>query len=160
MKNYSKMTKQEIFDKSYIGLVKQGKKSETGSTCVYYHEGMKCAVGQVLSDKDAEELEKSSFFEDKMVCDIVGRYDDFKQKEEYSPDEYNFIKEFHHIDNIQPALDFIVENQELLASLQLAHDRADYGGDFTKKIFGRYKNVAEQYGLNPPPPPEKVLTST
>jgi len=64
------MTKQEIFDTAVIGVLKQGGPSlDVKGKCAYRGEdGMKCAVGFLISDKDGAFYDS---LDDSDVCSLV-----------------------------------------------------------------------------------------
>lgn len=53
------MTPQEIFNKAYLGVLRQGKLSQdVEGVCLYRApRGLKCAVGHLLTDAEAEGLD-------------------------------------------------------------------------------------------------------
>jgi hypothetical protein len=66
------MEKQEIFNKSYLGLKTQGKpaKSKYGS-CHYIDDcGNKCAIGHLLSDEIAKHWEKN-YSDDSSIRSVI-----------------------------------------------------------------------------------------
>lgn len=121
------MSMQTAFDTATAGIIAQGKRSsngtEPGATCLYRGpEGLKCAVGQLLSD---EQIEKHG------VPNSAGVHALSRELiEEILPDiEY------------YRAVDF-------LSDLQTAHDEAR-GNDFIASFTERANQVADAYGLVP-----------
>ncbi len=135
------MNKQEIFDKAYIGIIKQGKPSMTPlGTCKYEtKDGSRCAVGMLI---DEAELRKSmDSFEPSGISDIIHKVTD------EDGDSVSDLK--------LPA--WIINENELLTDIQGAHDFAGRDiledkerSEFLPEFTERMKKIALNYGLNVP----------
>jgi hypothetical protein len=137
------MNKQEIFDKAYIGIIKQGKPSMSASGQCKYEakDGCRCAVGMLIDDAS---LRKSmDAFESSGILDIVAkaRSDDEDSKTDLK------------------LPDWIIEEEELLHTIQCAHDFAgqelltDEGKEkveFIPEFKSRMKAAAKHHGLTVP----------
>lgn len=119
------MTPQEIFNKSYLGLLKQGCKAaedDYGNGCMYRTpEGHACAVGLLIDDETAEEW-----------------------------DHYGGVKSvIEKLGNDAP--EWLVDNQRLLCEMQSAHDLSPiYKADFLENIREAFARIAEGHNLEVP----------
>lgn len=119
------LTRQEMFDKAYIGVVKQGRKSSSNKGCLYLNPktGDRCAVGHIFND---EELSACGDF----LGGIEGLWE-YKQHE---------ITSFEWGD------------LGLLEGLQGAHDTwvDGYKADFVTYFKEKAAAVAKHYNLTIP----------
>lgn len=71
------MTTQDIFNKSVLGVVKQGKQSGEGQTCSYRTGDLKCVVGHLIDDEHYNtDLEGYGFNNDQVLSAVeksIGR---------------------------------------------------------------------------------------
>ena len=135
------MNKQEIFNKAYIGIIKQGKPSMTHSgTCKYEaKDGSRCAVGMLI---DEAELRKTmDSFEPARIADIINKVTD---------EDGDSVSELK-----LPA--WVINENELLTDIQGAHDFAGHDiledkerSEFLPEFIKRMKKVALKYGLTVP----------
>ena len=66
------LTKQQLFDKTAIHLVRQGKKSRNKQWCLYRgKDGLKCPVGALITDKEYEKDMEGS--------NVLDLFDDWKK---------------------------------------------------------------------------------
>ena len=120
------MTPQELFDKAYIGVVKQGVPSRSESGGCFYRgpNGSKCAVGFLIDDETAEEWEG-----------------------------FGVWYVLRGAPNL-PA--WFVENADLLEVMQKAHDDSGLGDftfvpeKFLPDFKARMHEIAQSYSLTVP----------
>jgi hypothetical protein len=131
------MTRQEIFDKAFLGVIAQGKKSARYNAqgqyigCRYRGpDGLKCAIGMLVDDETATHW------------DIFGGVHDV-------------AKEFVLAGDPLPEW-MTEENMEFLELIQSAHD--DPTGDFVHGFILRMKSVAKHFGLSVPEIPAPTNT--
>lgn len=129
------MTPQEMFDKAYLGVIQQGRKSEKktryyGATCAYRGlHGAKCGIGHLIPDdlaKAWDQLTNSS-----IVC----------------------IK----ATKAHPIPDFITNNKMLATAIQEAHDHLG-PHEFIKEFKTRMALVAKDFKLTIPQLPQLEKT--
>lgn len=122
------MTPQEIFDKAYIGVVTQGRKSDKGHKgCSYLTEdGLKCGVGHLLDAETAKIWDK---YEDSSVGTIVMR---------------------DRPDSMVPSWMKVRSNLELLNSIQRAHDNSNGDKDFVFRFKWEMDGIAKENNLTIP----------
>lgn len=125
------MTPQEIFDKAYIGVMKQGVASVKPSaifnnfTCCAYR-GLNgktaCGVGHLIDDETAREWDMIG-----SIIDVI-----------YTLEE----------DDLPP---WVVPNKNLLEDIQMSHDDAHHCGSDTDPFLTRFhsnmKEAAEKHSL-------------
>lgn len=122
-------TAQEVFDTSYLRVVKQEEPSiDNLGYCKYYkksHEDkiLKCGVGILMNDKEAKSLECT--FRGKPIGTILGCY---------SP-------------KVQP---WMITHRFLLKGIQKAHDNSTIVGDFITNFMRRMAEVALDHNLTIP----------
>jgi hypothetical protein len=122
------MTPQEIFDKAYIGVVKQGKKSINAvSDCAYYvGKNLRCGVGHLLSESAAKAFDSCARRD--LETDIESILDAKASK------------------YIGPWME---ENRELIVDVQRAHDNvSDFSSAFVEFFKSNMKSVAEKHKMN------------
>ncbi len=124
---------QRIFNRAVRHCVRQGALSydEERSTCKYYHEGKRCAVGGAVNLKTAKMLER----------EFLGKA--------IATSKYNRA---HKVDRaVCEALKIPPNpyNLEFLARLQVAHDSA-YEHEFTASFLRRAKLIAVDFKLKMP----------
>lgn len=118
------MTPQEIFNKSYLTVVEQGRPSvNKEGMCAYRGKGgRKCAIGHLIDDATAKRWDK---YETAGIHDV-------SRKARIKPD-------------------WLDSNLALLVSIQRAHDIAFWAGDdFLEDYKQRMSYVARQYYLTIP----------
>lgn len=129
------MTRQEMFNKAYIGVILQGGPAVTldshgGLTCSYLNKksGRKCGVGHLLTDVELAEV--GSF--KGSVYDLRDEWDEISG----GP-----LPAWLHEDEM-----------DFLSSLQLAHDgpRDLDGADYITHFLREMDKVAKHYGLTVP----------
>lgn len=131
------MTRQEMFDKAYLGVMAQGCASydTDRQLCMYRGpNGTACGVGQLLDDETAKLFDDQ---EHSAIRDIVFHATD---DEDGDPELAKRI----------PA--FVFSDVEFLDRLQCAHDsaRAQFSSDFAFEFDRRMREVARKYGLTVP----------
>lgn len=129
------LTKQEAFNKAYLGIIKQGKPSAvpnsdvdpaTEVTCLYAGpDGCGCAIGQLVDRETAEAWDNST--KGSSIGTIL-------------------------LNPIPPNLDWMVSMGGMLTSIQRAHDQwANLEGE---AFVGGYKSdmqdIAKRHGLTVP----------
>jgi hypothetical protein len=114
-------TPQELFDKAYLGLVAQGKRSYENGCKYRTKDGLKCAVGFLIDDKTAEEW------------DNFGSIDQVKC----------------HIDR-EDLPDWLFTNSPMLQRIQQAHDDLADDDAFIIEFKHEMANIATSYGLKVP----------
>jgi hypothetical protein len=129
------MTPQEIFDKAYIGVMKQGRASvkpraggENVMVCAYRGEdGTACGVGHTVDDETAREW------------DMIGAIDDV----------------IAQLDDDLPS--WVLNNAGLLQRIQHAHDFAETeardGSSFINHFEEKMRLVAQNHILTVPEVP-------
>ena len=141
------MNRQEIFDKAYLAILKQGRPS-TGvrnnsfQSCLYRGEqGVKCVIGHLIPD-DLYQPE----IEGRMLYVLL-------QLPEMDDAGYTAFRAIFN--KIFP--DASREDIEFLHSLQLAHDQAALSllpvENFLERFKARAKQFALAYGLSIPSEP-------
>lgn len=117
------MTPQEMFDKAYLGVIAQGRKSEKpNGGCAYRGaQGSKCGIGHLIPD------------------DLAHAWDDRTNSS------------IAHIRSTKayPIPDFIVTNRSLACALQDAHDCCE-NIDFINEFKYRMSKVAADFKLTIP----------
>lgn len=113
------MTPEQIINKSYQHLIKQGHRAvNDNGNCLYRTaEGEACGVGCLLSDEVAQSWDAHFESEDSSISTIIAT---------------------------QEVPDWIKDNKDLLVSIQTIHDNTitmDWYVDITK----RYTRLAQQY---------------
>lgn len=127
------MTPQEILNKAYLGVMRQGQPSVSsdGRNCVYRGKnGLKCAVGHLISDEAAVDWDKNP--STSLGIGQILKYDTGNR----------YIE------------DWMEDNVGLLSNLQLAHDASvtfpnDLEG-FTQNFKRRVEKIAFSHGLKLP----------
>lgn len=118
------MTKQEMFDAAYRGVVTQGKLCKVAGCCLYNHNGMHCAIGWIIPSDVGERWDEESInFTDGAMWDSLA------EKE---------------LEAIGITLDD--ETFDFLRDLQFAHDNVSTLMDFKQNM----KEIADLYGLRIP----------
>lgn len=117
------MTRQEMFNKAYFGVIHQGAKSvRADERCAYRGlNGLKCGVGHLIDDATAKRWDKR---ESSAIIEIL---DNKKLK----------------------VPEWMVGNKDFLSSLQWAHDEA-WAENFLAEFKGDMKDVAKKYHLTVP----------
>lgn len=115
-------TAQELFDRAVNGVMAQGRRSTDNGLCRYRgNDGARCAVGHVVDDDEiATRMERCS------LSGLVSRHKGRELDFELPPD--------------------LIEHEDLLCDLQVAHDRCrGAGGEYTTEKFRRefYDKVAK-----------------
>lgn len=124
------MTPQEMFDKAYLGVIQQGRKSEKttgyGHTCAYRGlHGAKCGIGHLIPNdlaKAWDQRTNTSIFRIKAT-------------------------------KAHPIPDFITNNKMLAGAIQEAHDRSE-SQNFIEEFKYRMAWVAENFKLTIPQLPQ------
>ena len=131
------MTRQEMFDKAYIGVIAQGGPSVNDHDCAYRgHNGRACVVGQLVTDEVAAILDSLTTLG---IDDILDVDDDAPQWEWLPP--------------------YFRGEADVLGELQSAHDGAYFEAidgtdeDFLEAFRKRMASVADKYGLTVPEVP-------
>jgi hypothetical protein len=105
------MTKQEMFNRAYIGVVQQGGRAVNESNdCVYYREsdGARCGWGHVLTKLQAKECPPGSLgFSDNVR--------DYCRGLSYTQDEMAFGSELQYAHDGAKTLDMFKERMAMLA---------------------------------------------
>lgn len=119
------MTRQEIFDTAYIGVLKQGRQSLMPSGACAYRgsNGLKCALGFMIDDDTAEKWES------------IGAVDSLINR---------------HNDGRITLPTWVVQYKNLLMSIQEAHDRATDPEGFVEYFSAEMQYIASQYKLTIP----------
>jgi hypothetical protein len=126
------MTRQEMFNKAYIGVILQGGPAiqYTGGPCAYLaaDTGRKCGVGHLLTDVELAEV--GSF--QGSVYDLQDEWDGISGEP---------LPVWLHNDDM-----------DFLSDLQLAHDgpRDLDGADYITHFLREMDKVAKHYGLTVP----------
>lgn len=128
------MTPQEMFDKAYLGVIQQGRKSEKdtscGTTCAYRGpNGTKCGIGHLIPD------------------DLAKAWD------QRTNSSINHIK----ATKAHPIPDFITNNKMLATAIQEAHDRSELQ-NFLEEFKTSMAFVAENFKLTIPQLPQLEKT--
>lgn len=127
------MTPQEIFNKAYIGVVRQGKAStKVDGRCAYRGKnGTACGIGHLIDDKTAGEWDKMA---DSSIAGIIEGSDDRESLPAWVPD-----------------------NADLLVDIQRAHDDSkDYSDadepelTFVEFFIEDMVTIAAKYNLEIP----------
>jgi hypothetical protein len=120
------MTPQEIINKSYLGLMRQGQESWGSGTCLYRGpNGTACGIGLLIED------------------------DEFARRLD-NPDELGYGTEIASWINAKPELfpDWMIENVNLLVSIQHIHDTSHLKGDvFCEHITDKFRKLAHDMNL-------------
>ncbi len=135
------MKLQEIFNKAYVGIVKQGIPGHNGSVCVYHGvtEGgkeVRCAVGQLLEPDDI-----------KYVGSLSSAVDVIFPRLELDPDRYGAtnVGSFHaFLMRMQDAHDHAYRDA------RFANSRVAHPARFLELFKANMTGLAEHYGLTVP----------
>lgn len=117
------MNRQEVFDKAYLSIVAQGRRSADLGSCLYRGpSGAKCAVGHLLSD---EQIKKYNVVNSESVWDL----------------DRDLISEILPDDDEAP---------HFLSSLQVVHDTARTPETFVQDFKRKAAGFADRYNLQVP----------
>lgn len=126
------MTPQEIFDKAYLGVIKQGRKSSNNGSCKYRGpDNTACGVGHLVDDILAEKMDTE--FEN--MCGT-------------SIDEIISLAKSNDLEYEIPY--WMIENTYLLIRIQKAHDAPADDEFFITEFRFNMRNVAEDFQLTIP----------
>jgi hypothetical protein len=127
------MTPQEIFDKAYTGVMKQGLKSSGPRGCMYRGpNGLKCGVGHLVDDNLGATMDM-----------------EFSGMASTSIDEIISLALDDELEYEIPR--WMIENRDLLQRIQTAHDSTvGNPGCFAVEFSDKMRKVAEDYSLTVP----------
>lgn len=140
------MTLQEMFNRSYLGVLSQGRKSHNGPRCLYSHDGAHCAIGWLLPEPIAHAW-------DNIPNGHAGEVQSFSFiHENQSEVDHAFWRDHARDDLDSLGIDTDEATVAFLAKLQLAHDgwNERLHGSFLDYFTDQMSFIAADYGLTIP----------